>query len=294
MIGRMFFGILLCSYLVVIVPFTTSLANRPVVVKLGTMPEPEILKIASGDQRYLVAQYAVVKVLFYYGTLVEKFQQKIVLQPEYQNMYRTLQTASRLDPWNADVYYFTQAAFTWELKKIDEVNDLLRFGMRYRTWDYQLPFFAGFNNAYFRKDYAAAAPYLKKAAELSGDPLMTNLTARYFSESGHNELGLRFIEFMQRRTTDSKLISLYELRKQALLAALTVQKGVEGFARRFGKAPSRISELTEKGLLSEIPRDPYGGEFYIDEKGVVLSTSKFTLYSPSRHLPNDGSHTQEK
>jgi len=294
MIGRMVFGILLCSYLAVIVPFTTSLANRPVVVKLGTMPDAELLKIASGDQRYLVAQYAVVKVLFYYGTLVEKFKQKIVLKPEYQDMYRTLQTASKLDPWNADVYYFTQAAFTWELKKIDEVNEMLRFGMQYRTWDYQLPFFVGFNDAYFRKDYAAAAPYFQKAAELSGDPLMTNLAARYFSESGHNELGLRFIEFMQRNITDSKMVSLYELRKQALIAALTIQKAVEEYTRRFGKPPSRISELTEKGMLGAIPRDPYGGEFYIDDKGVALSTSKFAFSTPSRHRPNDGSHRQEK
>lgn len=277
MSGRVFFAVLLCSYLALIVPFSTSLANRPVVVKLGSLPDAEVLKLAAGEHRHLLAQYAVVKVLFYYGTLVERFQQKVVLKPEYHKMFKTLQTSSKLDPWNADVYYFTQAAFTWELKKIAEVNEMLNYGMKYRTWDYQLPFFAGFNAAYFQKDYAAAALYYKKAAELSRDPLATKLTARYFYESGQNELALEFIKFMQMRTTDRKLISLYETRKQALAAALTLQDGVEEYRRKFGRAPSSLSDLTAKGLLKAIPADPYGGVFYLDEKAMVRSTSKFAF-----------------
>jgi len=277
MIGRVVFVLLLCSYLAVIVPFTTAVANRPVAVKLGTLPEARLLKALSGEHRHLVAEYAVVKVLFYYGTLLEKFKQKIYLTPEYQNMYSTLQTAAILDPWNADVYYFTQAAFTWELKQIKEVNDFLDYGMRYRTWDYQLPFFAGFNAAYFQKDYNAAARYYQKAAEISRDPLLTNLTARYFHEAGQIEMGLRFITFMQSRTNDKGMIELYETRKQALLATLTVQKAVKEYTRRFGAPPGRLSNLVASGLLASIPTDPYGGEFYLDDKGTVRTTSKFAL-----------------
>ena len=293
MIGRIVFALLVCSYLAVIVPFTKTVANRPVAVKLGVTPEAELFKVLAGEHRHLVAQYAVVKVLFYYGTLVEKFQQKIKLTPEYRNMYATLQTSSKLDPYNADVYYFTQAAFTWELNKITEVNALLDYGMRYRTWDYQLQFFAGFNCAYFKKDYATAAVYFKKAAELSGKPLMANLSARYFSETGQHELGLRFIQYMQSRTMDRKLLAVYETRKQALTAALTIQNAVEEYSRRFGKRPARVPELSEKGVLATIPPDPYGGEFYLDDKGVVRSTSKFAFSTLSKKQ-NDGSRKQEK
>jgi len=282
MIGRIVFGILLCSYLAVIIPFSTSLTDRPVVVKLGTLPDAELLQIVAGDQRYLMAQYAVVKVLFYYGTLVETFNQKVPLQPEYPAMFRTLQTSSRLDPWNADAYYFAQAAFTWELNKIDEVNEMLEYGMEHRTWDYQLPFFAGFNSAYFRKDYAAAALYFKKAAELSGNQLLANLSSRYFYESGQNKLGLDFIEYMQGHTTDRKLIEVYELRKRALIGVITIQGAIDRYSRSFGKAPSRISDLTAAGVLAKVPADPYGGTFYLDEKGAVRSTSKFALAAPAQ------------
>lgn len=289
---RVCFALLLCSYLAVIVPFTTAVAKRPIAVKLGTMPNAELLKVLVGEHRHLAAQYAVVKVLFYYGTLVEKFTQKIRLQPEYENMYATLVTSAKLDPWNADVYYFTQAVFAWDLKRIAEVNEMHLFGMKHRTWDYQLPFFVGFNCAYFQKDYACAAQYFKKAAELSHNPLMTNLTARYYSESGQNELGLQFIRFMQNRTNDRKLLFMYETRKRALTAALAVEKGAEEFERRFGRKPKRVYELVEKGVLETIPSDPYGGEFYFDEKGVVRSTSKFAFPLPARKQ-GEGTPKQE-
>lgn len=279
--GRLLFGVLVCCYLLLLVPFTKSLANRPVVVKLGALPGPEVLRVVTGDQRHLVAQYAVVKVLFYYGTLVEKFRQKVVLKPEYGKMFSMLQTSSRLDPWNADVYYFTQAAFTWELGKVAEVNEMLEYGMRYRTWDYQLPYFAGFNAAYFLKDYATAARHFQKAAELSGNPLFANLTARYFHEAGEAELGLQFLAFMQRRTTDSKMVALYQLRKDALVAVLTIQKGVEEYRRRFGKAPEQLAQLTASGVLPSLPADPYGGTFYLDRDGAVRSTSKFSFAPPA-------------
>lgn len=282
MIGRIVFGILLCSYLAVIIPFSTSLTNRPVVVKLGTLPDAQVLKIAAGDHRYLMAQYTVVKVLFYYGTLVETFTNKVPLQPEYPAMFKTLQTSSKLDPWNADVYYFTQAAFTWELNKIDEVNEMLEYGMKHRTWDYQLPFFAGFNAAYFQKDHAAAALYFKKAAELSGNQLLANLSSRYFYESGQSKLGLDFIEYMQKHTSDRKLIEVYELRKRALVAVMAIQEAIDRYELRFGKAPSRIAGLTAAGVLDKVPADPYGGTFYLDAKGVVRSTSKFAFAPPAQ------------
>lgn len=285
MTGRVVFGILLCCYLALIVPFSNSLANRPVVVKLGALPDAEVLRVVSGDQRHLLAQYAVVKVLFYYGTLVEKFKQKVVLKPEYENMFKMLKTSARLDPWNADVYYFTQAAFTWELRKVSEVNEMLDYGMRFRTWDYTLPFYAGFNSAYFQKDYQSAAAYFKKAAELSNEPLMANLGARYMYESGQIELGLQFLDYMLRHTTDGKLVTVYQLRKKALLGALTIQKAAEEYRRRFGKAPAQVSDLVGAGVLPEVPEDPYGGSFYFDDKGTVRSTSKFAFAPPSPKQP---------
>jgi len=274
---RLVFVLLLACYAYCMVPFSAYMKNRPVAVKLGYVPSAEVLRVTVGDQKVLVAHVAVVKVLVYFGTLVEKFKYQIVLPPEYLNMYKTLQTAVKLDPYNSDAYYFTQAAFTWEVGRAQEVNLMLDYGMKYRTWDYTLPFYAGFNSAYFLKQYEPAARYMKKAAELSGNPLLINLAARYYFESNNSELGVQFLEMMEKGSKDEKLRELYRLRRTALQAAQSIQTAVTRFRERTGRQPERIEELFAPGLLKRLPEDPYGGRFYLDNSGVVRSTSKFAF-----------------
>jgi tetratricopeptide (TPR) repeat protein len=279
---KVLFILLLAAYMAVMGPFVSHLKNRPLAVKLGYLPEAEALKMAVGDQRYLVAEIAVVKVLFYYGTLMEKLQHRIHLPPEYGNMFKTLQTAVKLDPYNMDAYYFAEAAFTWEVKRYREVNDLLLYGMKYRTWDYSLPFFTAFNAAYFMKDYRTAALYMKKAAELSREPLFVNLSARYLYEAGQNDLGIRFLEVMEQESRDKKIRKVYEIRKQALLAVKEISDAVGRFAQARGRQPVDLQELVRGGLLQKIPVDPYGGEFYISANGAVRTTSNFAFGSKAK------------
>lgn len=287
MIRKMFWLPLLGAYIVLTVPLAEHLRNRPAVVKLGYMPTAEVLKIVSGDQRYVVAEFTVIKVLFYFGSLVEQWKQNLLIPPEYYNMYKTLETAVRLDPYNMDAYYFAQAAFTWEIGRARDVNAMLDYGMKYRTWDWYLPFFAGFNSAYFLNDYEKAGEYMRKAAEISGSPLFTNLAARYFYEAGRNDFGLVFLDEMIARAKDPKIQAVYQLRKEALLAVRELEAAVETFHARFQRSPRQLSELVVAGILAVLPQDPYGGEFYLDPEGKVRSTSKFALPGETGQGTND-------
>jgi hypothetical protein len=276
-IYRLLFVGLIVGYVFFVLSFATYLKNRPVAVKLGYVPSAEVLRVTVGDEKLLVAHAAVVKVLIYYGTLVENFYNKIDLPAEHENMYRTLQTAVKLDPYNSDAYYFAQAAFTWEVGRAKDVNNMLDYGMKYRTWDYTLPFFAGFNSAYFLKQYEPAARYMKKAAEISGHPLLTSLAARYFFESNKSELGIKFLEMMEKGAKDENTRKWYHLRKTALLAVSTIQAAVNQFKEQNSRLPRRLEELVEQGILKQFPDDPYGGTFYLDNSGTVRTTSKFAF-----------------
>lgn len=269
--------IFILLYLLVLFPFTAYLKDRPVAVKLGYMPDAEAIRMVSGDQRYLLAEYSVVKVLFYFGTLLEKQQNNITIKPEYYNMFKTLETAVKLDPYNMDAYYFTQAAFTWEIGRASDVNRVLAYGMKYRTWDWTLPFYAAFNSAYFLREYEAAAEYMKKAADISGNPLLTNLAARYFYEVGRNDLGILFLETMERGAKDKKVKNIYALRKTALLAVQAINDAIVKFKATHGRRPVDLKELIASGHIASIPKDPYGGKFYLDDGGMVRSTSKFAF-----------------
>lgn len=277
MIYRLLFILLIAGYLLCIVPFASYMKNRPVAVKLGYVPSAEVLRVVVGDQKIFVAHVAVVKVLVYFGTLIENLNKKIVLPAEYLNMYKILQTAVKLDPYNSDAYYFAQAAFTWEVGRAEEVNLMLDYGIKYRTWDYTLPFYAGFNAAYFLKQYDPAARYMKRAAEISGNPLMTNLASRYFFESDKSDLGINFLEMMEKGAKDEQVRKLYRLRRTALQAVMNIKTAVSQFKEHHGRLPTRLEELLEYGIVKQLPEDPYGGRFYLDNFGAVRTTSKFAL-----------------
>ena len=279
---RLAFAGLVAAYALLILPFTHFLQNRPVEVKLGYLPHPQVLKVASGEHRPTVAGLVVARVLFYFGTIIQKLQENVIIRPEFLNMFKTLQGAVHLDPYNMDSFYFAQAAFTWELGRIDEVNHLLEQGMAHRTWDPWLPFYLGFNYAYFLKDYPKAATYMQRAAEISGNPQYANLAARYFYESEQPSLGLAFLETMILGAKDKTVRQSYEMRRDALKAVMAITEALEEYRIRFGHPPSDLSRLVQFGLLTELPVDPYGGTFYLDEQGKVRTTSKFSTPSTER------------
>jgi hypothetical protein len=260
-------------------PFATHLQNRPVQVRLGYVPESSVLKFLTADQRYLVADWTVLKVIFYFGELLEKAKGSNLYasEPDYPGMFRMLQTGLRIDPYNADAYYLAQAVFTWDVGRAREVNNLLDYGLKYRTWDYQLPFFAGFNAAYFLKDYKAAAVYMKKAAEMSKEQQFATLAARYFYDAGEIDLALMFLDVMSTTAKDDNEKRLYKFRRQALVAAKKIQDAAVTYQRRHGRAAGNIDALVSDGLLMVVPKDPYGGQFYLDQNGKVQTTSKFSF-----------------
>jgi hypothetical protein len=266
---------LLLVYAMLLVPFSAYMKDRPVALKLGYLPEAEAMRVLAADQRYLLGQMAVDRVLFYYGSLFmqERKGKGIQTTPEYLNMFATLQKALKLDPYNMDAYYFAQAAFTWELGRIKEVNNLLEYGMKYRTWDAQLPFYAGFNAAYFQKDYRTGSLYLQKAASLSGNPLYTTLAARYFYEAGQNSLGIAFLTGMEKTAKDVKIKTIYRLRREALQAMQQISEAVSGYLAAHHQLPPDLAALVSSGFLKVVPPDPYGGKFYLDGTGKVRSTS---------------------
>ena len=71
-----------------------------------------------------------------------------------------------------------------------------------------LPFFAGFDAAYFLKQYEPARVTCS-GLRASGNPLMTNLAARYYFESDKTKIGIDFLEMMDKGAKDEQIRELY-------------------------------------------------------------------------------------
>lgn len=263
------------------------LAERPIAVKLGYTPAAEVQRLLAGEHRLALSEMSVIRVLFYFGSLIEKWTNQVMLPPEYFNMYKSIETAVKLDPYNMDAYYFAQSAFTWEVGRAREVNALLDYGMKYRTEDWYLPYFAGFNAAFFLQEYDQAAKYMERAAQLSGKPLFASLASRYFYEAGRTQFGVTYLRGMIDQEQDPQQKRAYELRLEALVATRTIETALNEWRQLHDSDPQSIAELHSAGLLAQVPHDPYGGEFFLDAEGRVRTTSKFALARPVENSQQD-------
>ena len=269
--------VLVLSYFIIIFPFSFYMKNRPLLEKLGYTPEPGVLKLLSIDQNRFVAATLLMKVINYYGGIHEGTPNKVQLPPEYAEMERAIKTAVQLDPYNMDAYYFAQAIMVWDAKQVTATNELLEFGMRYRKWDYYLPFFAGFNYAYFLKDYSNAAKYYERVGELTGNAISMTLAGRYLYEAGRTNLAIDYLSLMVKSAGNEAVRKTLQTRLQAFLGVREIEQSARTFQTKVHRPPRSVEELYAKGYLSEIPIDPYGGTFYIDKEGKVRSTSKFAF-----------------
>lgn len=267
--------LLLAAYLSLIVPFSTYMRSKPFAEKLGYIPQPAVLKAVAGDQKIFLGELLVLKSLFYFGGLVETTSAELILPADYASIYQTIDAAVKLDPYNMDAYYFAQAALSWHPERVKQANTLLEYGMHFRDWDYQFPFYLGFNYAYFLHDYPNAAKYYAKAAEISGDPLLASLSGRYLYESQQTNLALNYMLAMEKSAKNEAIKKTFQVRIRAFQEVQRIEAALARYQADFGDIPVTIDDLLQHGYLQSAPVDPYGGKFFINDAGQVRSTSKF-------------------
>lgn len=265
---------LLVIYALLIGPFSARMKNRPLLEKLGYLPDPVVMRIVSADQKPLAAAGLVFKTMMYYGGLPEGGQKKS-FPPDFAGMGQTLSTVTRLDPYNMDAYYFGQATLVWDMQHFDEANALMDYGMRYRDWDFYLPLFAGFNSAYFMKDFEKAARYYRRVGELLGSDYFMKLTGRYLYEIGETEQAIAYLTTMVESARNDAVRQGLATRLEAFQAVRKIEVARDRFRKETGKLPQDLNVLLKGGFLAAAPIDPYGGTFFIDTDGKVRSTSKF-------------------
>jgi len=286
----------LLAYGVLITPFVTYMRNKPIEEKLGYVPSITVVKSLSADLKELAGASLVMKVMMYYGGVVGKgMEGRIVTeQLDLQGMSRLVHGAVKLDPYNMDAYYFAQGVLTWDAGQYKIANELLEYGMKYRTWDWQLPYFVGFNNAFFLKDYVKAAEFYKRAGDLSGEPLYKSLAGRYLQASGQTELALAYLGAMEKGETNPTLKKSYQIRLVAYREVRRIEVARDRYLGSVGTMPVSIEQLGSGGFLSPAPRDPYGGQFYLEADGKVATTSKFAFAGVKKNSEQKAGETNER
>lgn len=195
---------------------------------------------------------------------------------DWQFVIRSLDVVTDLDPYFLDPYMLAEGLLAWDAQKPEKANLLLEKGMKYRNFDWRLPFFVGFNNFYFLKDYETASGFIMTASKLPGSPAyLATLGARLAYYGGKSKTALLFLKEMLADTDDVLLRTRLETRMLALERAVVIEEALDKFKDQEGRSPEKLTELVSGGYLSDLPLDPYGGNWVVLKNGRVFSTSKF-------------------
>jgi hypothetical protein len=236
------------------------------------LSEP-FLKIFSGEFKGLVADFLVINLSSYYGGII--IEKNEAVQKEFDYMYKVLKAASNLDPYYYDIYYFAQTIIAWDAKMPEKAIELLKVGMEKRKNDWIIPYWIGFDYYYFLNNRKMAAYYFKEAAKRPGaSDLIASMTAIAAYEGGETEMAIFFLEDIIKRTDDEYKKAKFLVRLDALKKILYLENAVKSYEKRFYKKPEHLSELVQEGIIKKIPKDPYGGEFYISKEGKIKTTSE--------------------
>jgi len=239
--------------------------------QLGYLPAAAIRLLAL-DYRDLVADLIFSRTLSFHGGVVKRGEKPDA--QTWQTIYRRIDAASELDPYFVDPYYFGQAVLTWDAHMPREANALLDRGRRFRSDDWVMPFFMGFNAFYFLHDKAQGAAYLMEASRRPGSSASLGLlAARLSSESRGTETAIVFLQELEAQTDDVGTKEEMKKRIGALRGIWVLEQAVEVYRDRFGSSPADLRDLVKQGVLFAFPSDPYGGVFYLDDQGKVWTTS---------------------
>jgi len=240
---------------------------------IGLVMPSQVAQIVALEFKGLFADIIFSKAMTYYGGKLIRGEK--ATEEEWDWIYRNMDTATDLDPYFLDPYYFGATNLAWGTNKVKEANLLLEKAFKYRDWDWTIPFYLGFNYFYFLQNNEKAAFYLMEASKKQGSgTLLPTLAARLAYQGKKTENAIIFLQEILKKTDDETVKKVYEKRLNALKGILFLEKAVAAYQDKFKAQPNKLDELIAKGIISALPHDPYGGEFYLDKDGSIKTTSE--------------------
>ncbi len=277
-------GLMACY--AVVFPFA-EVARSPIkkVQARGMILPPLVTKILAFEFKSFAADFLFVRSSQYFGGKLSN--REPADKSDLMWLFRNLIVITDLDPYFEDPYYFGNALFTWDVGMYQEADFILKKGTDARTWDWQMPFYLGFNEFYFLHEYKEAADHLLLASRRPGAyEFLPTLAARLYSGEGRTKTAIVFLKSFAENERDGRIKKSYETRIDALRKILVLEQAVSRYRDKTHRTPRNLQVLVQSDLLANIPEDPYGGVFYLDKDGSIKTTSN--LAALGKNTRKDG------
>lgn len=239
--------------------------------KMFVLPS-RVMRIVSFQFREVASDIAFLNALTYMGGIRTQKGTGRYLPEQYAYIHGVLKNSIALDPYFIDPYNLMNSSLIWDRYKTEEVITQIAKGADTRTWDFQLPYYVGFNYYYFLNDSENSIKYLKIASIRSGNQFYDQLAAQIAYKTNKTEIGIAYLKeriYVMKLEGKELLAESLKPKLETLNGILQIEKAVKSYKQVFKRVPESISELIVKGLLDPVPPEATGGLYYLDPDGNV-------------------------
>lgn len=249
------------------------------------LPKGDYLKAASLEYDQLVADAIWLQAIQVIG-------EKRITEEGYSWIYHALDVVTTLDPKFDYAYQVGGIILSAIGKKIDMSNTLLEKGLKENPDIWQIPFYLGFNHFFYMDKYKEAADYMAMASRLPGHPeYLPHLAARLYVQAKDPDIALEFLARMHQETKDEKVKKEIEERAKEVMIErdiLFLDGGVKRYIEIYKKDPGSLEDLVAGGIINMIPKEPFGGYYYIDKETKEIKSSvkkeRMRLHKSSKEI----------
>jgi hypothetical protein len=212
-------------------------------------------------------------------------------QRGWDKLYPLVDLVTDLDPRHGYAYQ-TAGVVLSAAGRLAQSNQILEKGMVKGPPLWTLPYYLSFNHWFYMGDYAAGAEYARVAAKRPGASVnVARLALSLSSKSGSPEDAIAMIQEMRANVKDE--VSASALDEQLKLAiverdAQALERAIARFVNERGRRPANVEDLLRVGYVQELPKDPFGGKYVLDDDGKVRSSA-----NPFRFQLREGQHAPE-
>ena len=248
-------------------------ASRPAPIRNPAfLPSGRVLRVASCGQRLILADLYWLRTIQYMG---ERF---IAGSKKWEALLPLAEIVTDLDPRHGYVYQVTGSNLAGLVHRYDEADRILLKGMKNLPERWALPWTMATNKFVYQKDYAVAADYARRAAEVGKRPqlalLAANLSALADTEAQYAS-ALTFLEQAERDAANDDLKAALEERRVKLATFMIlsrVERALAAYQQAEGRRAPSLQALVPHHLAA-LPPDPSGGQLRYDPSTGEVSSS---------------------
>ncbi len=235
------------------------------------LPTGKFIKLAVLGFDEVAADILYVKAIGYFGG-------HYLSDKEYQWFYHILNITTTLSPTFKDPYEFGAIVLALEVGEVENSNRLLKKGIKHNPRYWRLPFYLGFNYFFHLGDYQTAAYYMECASSLPGAPAyLPSFASRLYAEAGNPEYAIEFLTQIYNQTENKIMRKEIEIKIKELVIERDLNlldEVVKRYTQVYNRKPLNLKELIKSNLIEYMPKEPFGGHYYIDkEAGLVRSST---------------------